>query len=183
MSGRRLLQSLSRRRSTFQSVNVCAFNRNGIYVLSADWTPWDRGIFHGTGVLPNDFFHRIREYLPCMPHGRLYSVCSDRIALYDGGSETCIHQEQDSHDTSRDHTPGDQIINQTDDGSRRCKSRRAKRSKISGTMEGHESLSLPKSQEGHNIVESKDLRALKPALENGSYEVDSTQSSITKIEW
>lgn len=173
MSGRMLLQSLSRRRSTFQCVYVRAFNQS-----HTNWILLDHA---GNGVLPNDFCRRVRGSHPCPSHQRFYSVCTDRITLFDEGSETCTHHQQDLHVASED-----QVNSKKEDASSPHKSKRAKRVK----KEKEESCVVRRSsrrttcgenQEGHSVVESEYSRAFQAALENGFLDNGTPQSIVRNL--
>lgn len=157
MSGRRLLQSLSSRRSTFQSVYAHTFTQRH--------TNWVLSDHAGKGVLLNDLCRRVRGSHPRSLHQRFYSVCTDRITLFDEGSETCIHHQQNLHVVSED-----QVISKKDDASSPRKSKRVKRVKKLGISEKEEicvsscRATCGKNQEGLSVVES----AFESALENGS---------------
>lgn len=99
MSVRKLLHCLSRRRFTPRAIHTCTSNHSHTHVLSNDI-----GLGHvGRGAAPNyDSCQRKKECHTCVPHQMLFSVCPDRIASFDEGSETCIHHQEDLHGASED---------------------------------------------------------------------------------
>lgn len=182
MSGRRLLRSLSRRRSIFQSAFAC--NRSPTIVL-ADKTPLDLGDFYQKG---NDFYIRIGGFRRHLFHHKSLSVvaCSDHISPYDEASttDTCSHHQQGSHDTSVDITTG-----RKEGTNGPGRSRRAKQTEASGKLKGNKDKTAFQSsflthhdefQERCKVV-SDGLTKAASASENASCQLGSLQGMTSSV--